>query len=357
LGTIEAVDAICRRWNVAARRIGYAGLKDRHAATIQYLTIAGGPPISAGGPNFELEPVGHLPHPYGPEHFRGNRFRIVLRDLSDEEQSRALSEIRSLPRDGLPNYFDDQRFGSLGASRQFIAHAWLLGDHERALWLALADPNPFDRSAVKARKSVLRSHWGRWAEAKLLLDRSPARSIVTYLVDHPSDFRDAFARMARALRTLYFSAFQSHLWNLFLSVWLERITDPMQRVPIELKGGAFPFPRALEPHQTQSLIGSPIPLPSSRNSLPGGALGEVVQEVLKRFKLTWSSLRVKHLRDVFFSKGTRPCLFFPDGLECRAIEDELHPGRQGLSLSFDLWKGSYATILVKRITDAADSPQ
>ena len=67
VGTIEAVEAICRRWNLAARRVSYAGLKDRHAATTQYLTIADGPPQSASGPNFELEPVGRLSHPYGPQ--------------------------------------------------------------------------------------------------------------------------------------------------------------------------------------------------------------------------------------------------------------------------------------------------
>ena len=43
IGTIEAVEAICRRWNLAGRRVSYGGLKDRHAVTIQYLTIADGP--------------------------------------------------------------------------------------------------------------------------------------------------------------------------------------------------------------------------------------------------------------------------------------------------------------------------
>ena len=63
---------------------------------------------------------------------------------------------------------------------------------------------------VKAQKAILRAYWGRWTEAKARLDRSSARSIVTYLVDHPTDYRGAFARLGRELRTLYFSAFQSH---------------------------------------------------------------------------------------------------------------------------------------------------
>ncbi len=354
IGTIEAVEAICRRWNLAGHRVSYGGLKDRHAVTIQYLTVADGTPKSIATPSFELEPVGRLAQPYGPQHFRGNRFQLVLRDMTDADVVRASAEISSLSGDGLPNYFDDQRFGSVGYSGQFIAHAWLIGDHERALELALAEANPFDRSGMKAQKAIMRAHWGRWAEAKARLERSSARSIVTYLVDHPTDFRGAFARLRREFRTLYFSAFQSHLWNLILARWIEHSTEPEQRVFIELKAGRFPSPRGLAGEQVQALSESPIPLPSSRNPLPAGALGTVIHEVLKEFQLEWPELRVKHLKDVFFSKGSRACLLFPEKLKVGAIDDDLHPGRQGLRLSFELSKGSYATIMVKRITLAAD---
>jgi tRNA pseudouridine13 synthase len=355
IGTIEAVEAICRHWNLAGRQVSYGGLKDRHAVTIQYLTILGGPARPMDAAHFTLEPVGRLSQPYGPQNFRGNRFQLVLRDMGEADVRRASTEIQSLARDGLPNYFDDQRFGSLGYSGQFIAHAWLVGDHERALKLALAEANPFDRSGIKAQKAILRAHWGQWAEAKARLERSSARSIVTYLVDHPADFRGAFARLRREYRTLYFSAFQSHLWNLILARWIEQSTEPEQRVYIELKAGRFPFPRRLTKEQVQVLNESPIPLPSSRNPLPPGVLGAVIQDVLKSFSLEWPELRVKHLKDVFFSKGSRACLLFPEKLELATIDDDLHPGRRGMRLSFELSKGSYATIMVKRITAAADS--
>ena len=77
--------------------------------------------------------------------------------------------------------------------------------------------------------------------------------------------------------------------------------------------------------------------------------------MLKSFYLEWPELRVKHLKDVFFSKGSRACLLFPEKLELATIDDDLHPGRRGMRLSFELSKGSYATIMVKRITAAADS--
>ena len=226
LGTLEAIELVCRRWNLAGRRISYGGLKDRHALTTQYLTIFDGPRQSIDNPAISLEHLGELNHPYQPAHFRGNRFEIVLRDLGPTEAVRTLELVNSLESAGLPNYFDDQRFGSVGYSGEFIAHAWLKGDAERALKLALAEANPSDRSGVKGQKAVLRECWGQWSEAKARLERSPTRSIVTYLVDHPTDFRGAFARMRRELRTLYFSAFQSHLWNLILARTIERFTGP-----------------------------------------------------------------------------------------------------------------------------------
>jgi tRNA pseudouridine13 synthase len=62
---------------------------------------------------------------------------------------------------------------------------------------------------------------------------------------------------------------------------------------------------------------------------------------------------VKHLKDVFFSKGSRASLVFPQNVDFSSRADELHRGRYGLHLSFDLSKGLYATILVKRITNVA----
>ncbi len=350
LGTIEAVEIICRRWNLAGRRVSYAGLKDRHASTLQYLTILDGPARTLTDRRFALEPAGKLDHPYTPRDLRGNRFALVLRGMTRHEQEAALGQVGAVAECGLPNYFDDQRFGSLGVSGDFIAGAWLRGDPERALYLALAEPNAFDRAAIKAQKSILRTTWGRWPEAKARLPRSSTRSIVTYLVDHPSDFRGAFARLRRELRTLYFSAFQSHLWNRILGRWLEACLRPDQWVPIPLKAGTFPFPRRLEPEQVQELLRTPLPLPSARSALPAGRLGEVIRATLEDFRLSWSDLRVKHLKDVFFSKGTRAGLVFPENLQATPQDDDLHPGRHALHLAFDLPKGSYATILVKWIS-------
>lgn len=353
LGTPEAIEAICRRWNVARSQVGYGGLKDRHAVTVQYVTIFDGPDRSLRETNLTLEPLGRLSHPYGPQNFRGNRFSLVLRDLSHAAVEKARTAAEELPRDGLPNYFDDQRFGSVGFDGGFIAEAWLRGDHERALRLAIAEPNAADRPGVKEEKAILREFWNQWHEAKARLDRSHARSLVTYLVDHPTDFRGAFARVRRDLRSLYFSAYQSHLWNQILGRVIERSTSPNQRTPIDFKVATLPLHHSLTPEQAGALTACQIPLPASRTPVPEGFVGEVALEVVAEHGLTWEQLRVKHLKDVFFSKGSRPALFFPSALAYSFEPDDLYPGREKMSLSFELGKGAYATLVVKRLTELA----
>src|ERR1700682_573843 len=81
VGTLEAIEAICRRWDVAGRRVSYGGLKDRHARTVQYLTIVDGPDRALHEASFDLEPLGRLPDPYRPAQVRGKRLVAVARRL------------------------------------------------------------------------------------------------------------------------------------------------------------------------------------------------------------------------------------------------------------------------------------
>lgn len=354
LGTLEAVEAIRRRWNLSGESIRHGGLKDRHAQTIQYVTILDGPERSLREEHLELEPIGRLTRPYGPGSFTGNRFEIVLRDLSAGAIGKAERAIDRTLIDGLPNYFDDQRFGSLGESGDYIARAWLAGDAERALFLAIAEPTPLDRPETREIKKILREHWTDWPLLKTKLPRSSERGLITYLVDHPTDFAGAFARSRRDLRSIQFSAYQSRVWNLILSRVLDAETRENQRVPIDLKSGLLTFPLAFSEDARARLSKLSLPLPSARSKIPEDPyLRAPIEQVLKAEGLEWTDLRVRKLKDLFLSKGDRAALFFPRSLARETLKDELYPGRRKLRLSFVLSKGSYATILVKRATSAA----
>src|SRR5207245_4522311 len=105
--------------------------------------------------------------------------------------------------------FDDQRFGSV-AGGEFVARHLVRGEFEEGLRLALTGPYEFDKAGQKREKATLREWWGRWDECKARLPRGPARSLVDYLVSHPTDFRGAVERLRPDLQGLYLSAYQSY---------------------------------------------------------------------------------------------------------------------------------------------------
>src|SRR5262245_59778443 len=85
LGSPEAIDAVLAQWNLSRFQVAYAGLKDRHARTTQFVTIRGGPRRGFRQENLELTYVGQVGRPIHARDIVANRFAVVIRDLTDEE--------------------------------------------------------------------------------------------------------------------------------------------------------------------------------------------------------------------------------------------------------------------------------
>ncbi len=351
IGTPEAITAISERWNIPRRVISYGGLKDKHAITRQWVTIQRGPRRDFREESLSLTYQGQASRSFGPHDISGNRFHIVLRNLTVEAVEKIVAERDRLAQFGIPNYYDDQRFGSLGESGEFIARPWCQGDYERALWLAIGEPNSHDRPNDAAEKKTIRELWGKWVECKAVLHKSSRRSIITYLVDHPTRFREAFALLRQDLRSLWLAAFQSDLWNRCLAETLREQISEQRRYSIGLSTSDVPFFTGLNESELAGLSDLTLPLPSARLHLEGGSLLELYERVIGRQGLSLRELRVKYPRDSFFSKGERSAIVKPAHLRIDPSgEDDLNEGRGQVTLQFVLPRGSYATILVKRLT-------
>jgi tRNA pseudouridine13 synthase len=344
IGTPEAIDALLRRWKVPRHRVSYGGLKDRHAVTVQHLTIQRGPPHGLEQTNLSLDYLGRCERAFTPADIRANKFEIVLRSLDAESLAIATGAIEFVRRDGVPNYFDDQRFGSIGPSGEFIGAAWIKGNYERCLWLALAEEHPFDRADEKSEKRTLREHWGDFVECKRLLGRSHRRSIVTFLVDRPGDFRGAWARVNVDLRRLWLSAFQSELWN---RLWRRSTLWRRHSCRRGVEDARVPFANSM--NQRGRHCTGWRRCCRTRQKVDDGPLRDLAEESCAG--LEWRELRVKYPRDSFFSKGWRNAVVVPQDLSAESADDELHASRHKLTLRFVLARGAYATIVVKRLTE------
>ncbi len=349
LGTPEVLDAVAKRWRIRRGQISCGGLKDRHAVTTQWITIERGPRRTLEQTHFKLAYQGQASRPFASGDITGNRFCITLRDVDRDAIDRARQAVDRIRHDGLPNYFDQQRFGSVGQSGEFIVRAWCEGDYERAMWLALADPNPHDRPEDRAERRLVREHWGQWDRCRKKLRRWPWREVASHLALHPGDFRGASEVLRGDLRSLWAAAFQSYLWNRMLARLLRDRCRAGQLAEVAIGRWTLPFPRELDAQDREWLARWRLPLPTARTRLEEGPVKQLADRVLAAEGLEWSRLRLKYPRRTFFSKGDRAALIVAEGLEIQWRADELAPGRQAMVLRFDLPRGSYATLLTKRL--------
>ena len=349
--TPDALTALRRRWKIDLQRLSYGGLKDRHAHTIQYLTIHNGPEKDFAHGTFAVAYLGRVASAYTSEQIRANAFRITMRSLSAADVERAEAALPEIADIGVPNYFDDQRFGSVAMGNVFVAREMVLGNFESALRLALAAPYEHDRADAKREKVILNTRWGDWPAAKAELPRGHARSIVDYLVHHPTDFKGACARLRPELQGLYLSAWQSHLWNRMLSRWLTDRVPTDQLIRVRLKTGEVVMPRAVPDAVRAEWDALTLPLPSARLKLDAEApWAGVVTAVMAEEGIPLDQMRIKGMQKPYFSKGERAGKVSVGNLTWEAGDDELNRGRRKLELRFELQRGSYATMVVKRLT-------
>lgn len=351
LGTPEAIKQLCRTWRIDQKRVRYGGLKDRHAHTIQYLTIQHGPQRKYQDKLITVKYLGQLREPYGPQSFHGNHFTIVMRNISKEEYPRIMNELQVIEQTLVANYFDDQRFGSVSSDQEYVARALIDGNEEKALKLALTTYYEHDKSKEKKAKHWLRQEWGNWNSLTAKMPPGYMQGITRHLAERPEDFHRAFTFIPFFLRNMYLSAYQSHLWNRILHKWITSRFTLDQYGFIQQKHHQLAMPASLDTATRNELIQLEIPLPSSRcEPLTGHLAEQAVQQVLAEEGLSMKAIQLKQYREPFFSKGNRRAFYQPEQFSFEEGWDKMHKGNRKLTLMFSLPRGSYATLLVKRMT-------
>jgi tRNA pseudouridine13 synthase len=356
ISTLQVQYHIAAQLGLRSRDVQAPALKDKNALAVQHLHVRGTVPDHLEGPGYQARFIGRSHRPLRPSDLTGNRFMVVLRDLSIDEAHGLDAVAREIRQEGLPNYFDKQRFGSYcshpKAPDPFIGKTILRRDAEGAVRAYLSYPFAGDPKRVRAFKAVARRRWEEW---QFLLDRAPRpsnyRSVLTYLKDHPRGYRKALNLIPRRLLSLYLVAYQSYLWNRIVGGLLARRIPGTKLLPglyvVDLK---LPFYQQLADELVQELRGLAIHLPGHRAVYSDPGLRDVVHHVLGEEGLQLNDLKARILKRAYLPKGRRSLLLQPTDLVVgHPQSDDRFPGRQAVPIRFSLPRGSYATLVLKRL--------
>lgn len=347
LATLEALHIIARAVGMRERDLSASGLKDKHGLTRQLFSSPRALPAFKDD-RFKLRLVGKAAEKLTAGSIRGNRFVITLRNLEARELDALPGNAAQVERFGLPNYYDNQRFGGIAHGRGFIGRALVAGDFEQALRLHLAAPHRKQSLTDKANRRLADELWGDWHALHRRMKRSPERALVEYLKDHPADWAACFERITPSLRNLFVAAYQSWLFNEALRRMIEA-TVAFEHV--KYKAGVLAFYRELPDELLARWRDLELPLPG-----PGTRLHEFkeaapyLQAALEDEGITLEQLSLPALSRTGFKASTRRALLWPQGLELGEPQpDELNPGTSKVVVKFELGRGSFGTMVTRRL--------
>jgi tRNA pseudouridine13 synthase len=351
--TTDIVRYLARRHGLAGELFAYGGKKDKHGLTTQYLTIADAVDRSETGRDYRLEACGRMDRPMGPDLIKANVFTIAVRDLSGlAECEEALERIWT---EGIPNWFDDQRFRSYDPNRGFFAEKILRCHWNGALQALFTSITPDLEGRERERRLELFRLWRDWKACRTLAEGYLEKSVFDVLRDRPDEFGQALHRLPVEETAMQYSVFQAYLWNELLRRIIRERGLPTVEVPG--RAGAYLFWTRIKAQEWADLKTLSLPTAAVKMDFADTGAARLFEEILKERALSRSAFRTQELRRLRFKSFPRAAVIVPDDFQVlERGRDELHPGRKKIVLRFALPRGSYATILVKRLTLPRSSP-
>ncbi|RHX79515.1 tRNA pseudouridine(13) synthase TruD [Leptospira yasudae] len=357
--TLDALLRISKESKVALSDIGYAGKKDRHATTSQFISCQKQLRVPTElSQVLQIESVGKSDHSLSPDDNAGNRFVLVLRNLIEKESDMVRKNFDKIAKNGFPNYYDSQRFSRFHSEFLLPVFPYLQGDPETCLKLLLTDAYPGEKKQARDRKKLLQTAWGNWSECARLSGSKLENRIFSGLKRERNltqkTYSDFILQFPEEELLMLVTSLQSFLWNEFVSrlsvaaaktgVWIKTKTGPLFFCG-ESSGEFFSASKNL-----------PVPGTPGIQKLEYSKIEmDLIGRILTDFRLQESDLDRSPFPKVKMKSFDRNVCVIPEDFQLGdPMEDEQNPGRKKATISFRLPSGAYATMLVKRLMLRAD---
>ncbi len=346
LDTNDAIRRVTRAMQCSPKRIGYAGMKDKRAITSQRISIW--MPDAKKLEEFDSRYIELREPEWSSEkieigQLKGNEFGIIVRDISlSEDGLRAATEqCFAQMRNGVANYFGEQRFGGIREITHKVGREFIKGNFEGAVMLYLTSPAQGEEEEVAiARKNLLETRDFVRATKEFPSKFRYERAILHHLCKFPMDFVGAFQSLPRHLTYMFTHAYQSYLFNMVINERIEQGIGIAQTSGDVLEDGV---PAA--------------PLFGFDSVLAEGKAGEIERKVLVKEGVELKEFRVKGFPELSCRGARKKISLKPENLRIGEVgKDEFNEGKLKLKIAFSLEKGNYATTILRELMKSGEPP-
>jgi tRNA pseudouridine13 synthase len=376
--TFIALKNIAKQLGVSQREIHIAGIKDAKAVTGQHITVENcsmEDVLKVNVKDIEIRPVGYVREELSTYYLLGNSFTISIKAINHSESTiakRIAETVVALDKiGGIPNYFGHQRFGTTRPITHLVGKAIVEGDFKEAATLFLAKPSVHEHPSSRSARAELQST----RDFKLALQTFPKqlryeRFMLRHLAEKPDDFVDAFRRLPIKLQALFVQAYQSYLFNRFLSARVENGFS-LNRAEVgdfvvNVERSGLPMVNVAKVAGAENLskinalvkagrMRVALPLVGIKQSLSQGVMGQIEKQVLEEESVETGNFKVGAVREMSRKGGLRAVVapvrnFKLIGASACAVDQNAHQA----DLSFMLLRGSYATVFLREIMKPSD---
>ena len=285
--SFKALETIADRLGTKVKFIGYAGNKDKKAITTQYVSfykISKNRIDNLKIKDIDFEFVGYSHERINLGDLKGNNFIITARDL--KEKNKIPNEIF------LENYFDDQRLGN-----KFNTH--LVG------------------------KAIIKK------------DFKKACEIIGITIIN-NDYIGELRKQHRRLLRFYISSYQSYLFNLILSKYIEDKSE--NKIFVDYSLGKLAV-------SNENRENFDIPL-ISFDALFDKKIKEIAEKILDNENIKLTDFIIKEMPELISETAYRKAFVEINNIKCKSEKDI---NNYKAIVEFFLPKGSYATLLMKKL--------
>jgi tRNA pseudouridine13 synthase len=251
-----------------------------------------------------------------------------------------------------------------------VGKALVRGDFEEAAMLFLAKSSAHEHPASRqARQELETTKNFKNAQMNFPIQLRFERIMLNHLADNPCDFVGAFQSLPLKLQALFVQAHQAYLFNRFLS---GRIKDglPLNEavvgdyvVGVERSGLHLTSVSKIAAAENLAEVNSQIrsgrlrvalPIFGVKQKLSQGIMGKIERKVLEQEGVNAENFFVNVLSRTGGKGGLRTAVTPFKDFKLQGVSVNSDDGTCQVKVSFMLFRGSYATVVLREIIKASD---